>query len=128
MYFDKRQIPGVIIGVLVGFFLSTVLRKETAGDRIVTTARGEQSPAVVLIGPTGNVRVLDSENGRPINDCKSSDCRTEVVVSQLGEPQLINKATGKPVEKIFNEQRVVEYNFEINPTCRRFWPGGEICW
>jgi hypothetical protein len=128
MFFETRQILGPIIGLVAGFFLSSVLREETPGDRIVAAARAEQSPAVVLVGPTGKVKALDTERGHPIRDCNSGDCKTDVNVLPSGALQLVNKATGQPVSKIHSEIRMQAWHFELSPGCRRIWPGGEICW
>ena len=129
MAFDMRVIGGAAVGIVVGVFLSEFLRGEDSGDRIVAAARNDQSLAVMFIGTNGTVRALDLEKGNPINDCKTGTCKTDVVLSPFGEPVLINKATGRPVEpaKIINEEKVYQWNFELSPGCTRIWPAGEIC-
>lgn len=130
MNLDTRLILAVVGGVLGGFFLCVLTRGETPGDRIVATAQRDQSPAVVLIGTDKKVTVLNTETGNPIKDCKTSECKTDVVVSELGEPQLVNRATRKPVDprNVISIQRVYKWDFELSPGCHRYWPGGEICY
>lgn len=67
--------------------------------------------------------------GGGVNDCKSGTCKTDVVLSPFGEPVLINKATGRPVEpaKVIDKQTFHQWSFELSPRCTRIWPGGEIC-
>ncbi|MCI0557076.1 MAG: hypothetical protein MN733_01165 [Nitrososphaera sp.] len=86
-----------LIGAAAVLGTTFLLQEKSPGARISDIARQNGSIVAVVAGKEGQLVITDPQEGKTLTSCNQRECPTEVKVSELGEPMLIDRKTGEPI-------------------------------